>query len=511
VKPRRAEIGWELGRGSSFREYLEVSLVIAAVTWGGWFLPVTYHALGHIYLLVVILLCLRVGRWPVLFAAIVSAVVWNYVFMPPRLSFSVLEFDDGVLLGIYLVVALIAGQLTARIRAQERFERVREQRSRALFHLTRALAGAQNLDEAVVAALGQADALFNAQTALLIGGTVGGLALHRAGTFCVGEQERAIAEWAVQNQREAGRYTDAFPLAEGLHLPMLRARRVIGVFAVRFPLETPSLAPMLRELIDAFTAQIALLIEREQLRAAGEREKFFAESDRLHRTLLDSVSHELKTPLAILRVASEKIETDNPEKRALLISEIRTATRRLDHLVANLLDQTRLESGGLKPQLDWCDVRDLVHAARRQVGDSLAGRAFTTQIPDNMPLFLVDAPLMEHALANLLLNAALHTPAGSPVKVAAGREDAGAGGRIFIRVSDQGPGIPPELRENVFQKFRRGAAARAGGLGLGLSIVRGFVLAHGGEIVAEDNPEGGASFTAYLPHVSHEMVPNDDR
>jgi two-component system sensor histidine kinase KdpD len=416
-----------------------------------------------------------------------------------------------MLLGIYFVVALIAGQLTARIRAQERYERLRERRSRALFHLTRALAGARTLDEAVTAALQQADSLFNAQTALLLVGETTELRPHHTGTFCVGEQERAVADWSVQNRREAGRFTDVFPLAEGLHLPMLRADRVVGVFAVRFSLETQGIAPMLRDLVEGFTAQIALLVEREHLRAASEREKFFAESDRLHRTLLDSVSHELKTPIAVLRSAGEKIETDDLKKRTGLIAEIRTATRRLEYLVANLLDQTRLESGGVKPQLDWCDVRDIINAARRGVGDALAGRAFTMEIPHNAPLFMVDAPLMEHVVANLLLNAALHTPAGSPVSVVAGWENDASHQRVFVRVSDRGPGIPVELRENLFQKFRRGATARAGGLGLGLSIVRGFVLAHGGEVIVGENPGGGASFTVYLPHVSHDTVPNDDR
>ena len=270
----------------------------------------------------------------------------------------------------------------------------------------------------------------------------------------------------------------------------------------------PPLTPEQRELVEGFAAQIALLVEREQLRAASEREKFFAESDRLHRTLLDSVSHELKTPLSVLRSAGEKLDTDDVKKRAGLATEIRTATSRLDHLVANLLDQTRLESGGIRPQLDWCDARDIINAARRAAGETLAGRALKTEIPDDLPLFLADAPLMEQVIANLLLNAALHTPPGSPIFIVAGLEHHPA--RVFIRISDRGPGIPPELRANLFQKFSRGHAARAGGLGLGLSIVRGFMLAQGGEVVAGDNPEGGASFTVYLPYSSHGCVPNDE-
>jgi two-component system sensor histidine kinase KdpD len=501
------------GKAGSFsppREYVEVIAAIAAVTVVGWFVPLTYRAFGHIYLLVVIALSLRVGRWPVLVAAVVSAVAWNYVFMPPRLSFSVLHFEDSLMLGTYLMVALIAGQLTARIRAQERQERLRERRATALFHLTRALTGARALDEAVVAALGQADGLFDARTALLLEND-GACVPHPAGKFVLGEQERIVALWAAHNQQTAGRFTETFPEATGLYVPLLRAGKVLGVFALGLPVETVELTPVQRDLIDGFAAQIALLVEREQLRGANEREKFFAESDRLHRTLLDSVSHELKTPLSVLRAAGEKLDTDDARKRADLAMEIRTATRRLDHLVANLLNQTRLESGGLKPQLDWCDARDVVNAARRTTGDALAGRVLKTDIPADMPLFLADAPLMEHALANLLLNACLHTPAGGPIHVSAGLERSGGQERVFIRVGDSGAGIPAGMREHLFQKFRRGDGARAGGLGLGLSIVRGFMLAQGGDVVAGDNPGGGARFTVYLPHHPHGNVPNDER
>ena len=502
---------WKTDSGASLGEYLEVLGVIAAVTVASWFLPVSYHAMGHVYLLVVILLCLRVGRGPMLFAAIVSALVWNFVFMPPRLSFSVLDFDDGMLLGIYFAVAIIAGQLTARIRAQERYERLRERRATALFHLTLALAGARTLDEALEAALRQADELFGAQSAVLLARDKGDLTLHAAGSFQPGEQERAVAAWVAHNHRAAGRFTDVLASADGLYLPMLRAGQMLGVFALRLPAEVAGLSPVQRDLMEGFAVQIALLVEREQLRAAGEREKFFAESDRLHRTLLDSVSHELKTPLAVLRSAGDKLDTEDARKRLALTGEIRTATNRLDHLVANLLNQTRLESGGVRPQLDWCDVRDFINAARRAVGDALAGRVLRTEIPDDLPLCMADGPLMEQVIANLLLNAVLHTPAGTPIQVSAGVDDTSGAGRIFIRISDCGAGIPEDLRENLFQKFNRGRTARAGGLGLGLSIVRGFMLAQGGEVSAGNNPGGGASFTVFLHHQAHGNVPNDDR
>jgi two-component system sensor histidine kinase KdpD len=330
-----------------------VLIVIVVVTVVNHFLPLSYPAYGNIYLLAIIALSFRVGRLPVLFAAVVSAAAWDYFFMTPRLSFAILRADDVLLVGTYFVVALIAGQLTSYTR------------------------------------------------------------------------------------------------------------------------------------------------KHASLQAEAE----------FHRTLLDSVSHELKTPLAVLRSAAEQLNTGDEKRRADLGGEIVLATNRLNHLVVNLLNQTRLESGALQPQLDWCDARDIINASRRAVGDALNAHPFNTEIPSDMPLFRADAAMLEQALANLLLNAALHTPAGTAILVRAGVDK--YSGQAFVAVLDRGPGLPPEVREDVFQKFRRGKGARAGGLGLGLSIVRGFVVAQGGNVVAADNPEGGAQFTIFLPLGSHSMVPSE--
>lgn len=330
--------------------------MLAAVTLAGLLVPFpfNYRALGQIYLLAVVVLSLRVGRWPVLGAGVLSALLWNYGFVPPRFSFAIVSIEDALLLGTYVIVALIAGQLTTGVR---------------------------------------------------------------------------------------------------------------------------------------------------------QREKLVAQAE-LHRTLLDSVSHELKTPLSVLRSAVDKVDTDDARKRAAVAAEIRTATSRLDRLVTNLLGQTRLESGGIQPQIDWCDAHDLVNAAKRAVGDAIAGRSLTIEIPADFPLLWADEALMEQSLANLLLNAALHTPAGSPIRVSASL-DTGEG-RVRLAVSDKGAGLPPEIQQGLFKKFRRGSSARPGGLGLGLSIVRGFVAAQGGQVAARNLPEGGAEFTIYLPYHPHGSIPGDE-
>ena len=512
VPPERSEkdgawIDWSSRSPSAPREYAEVFCVIGAITLAGWFLAphAGYLAIGMLYLTAVISLALRVGRWPILVAGVTSALAWDFVFIPPLFTFYIQKFEDELLFGMYFVVALITGQLTAKVRAQERNERMREERATALFHLTRALSAAQTLDDGVFAALRQADELFSAQTALLLGDEAGSvLTPHFAGSFAIDERERGVADWVWHNRKKAGRFTDTLPSAAGFHVALVRENRALGVLVVRVP-PAAELSLAQRDLIESFAAQIALLVEREHLREAGEREKLLTESERLHRTLLDGVSHELKTPLAVLGSVAENIATAEGPLRTELVGEMRTATRRLNRLVNNLLDQTRLESGMLQPKLDWCDASDLVNAAVDGVSDSLAGHPLEIAVPEDMPLFQADTALMEQIIANLLLNAALHTPAGTPIFLAAGVD--GPRQRIFFTVADRGPGFPLEMRERLFQKFQRGDAARAGGLGLGLSIIRGFVAAQGGEVVAGENPGGGAVFTVYLPWQPHADVP----
>ena len=501
-------INWRPAAVSPAREYAEVFGVLAALTLASWFVPHSgYLSVGMFYLMAVIVLSLRVGPGPVFVAGVVSALTWDYLFIPPIFTFRIDRFEDGLLFGTYFVVAFIAGQLTARVRAQERNERMREDRATALFHLTQAISAARTLDDAVFAALRQADTYFGAKTALLLDDGNGSVLMpHFAGSFAMNDKERGVADWSWRNRKKAGRFTDTLPSAEGFHLPLVREDMAIGVLVIKMPSDSV-LTLAQRDLAESFANQLSQLVEREQLRAAGEREKLLAESDKLHRTLLDGVSHELKTPLAVLSAAVENLAAADDATRANLAEEIKTATRRLNRLVNNLLDQTRLESGALKPRLDWCDGHDLVNAAVDGVSEHLEGHPFEISIPKDLPLFRADTALMEQVIANLLLNAALHTPQGTPIFLAAGLDRSKS--RIFFTVADRGPGLPAAMRERLFQKFQRGDAAKAGGLGLGLSIIRGFVTAQGGDVVAGENPGGGAVLTVYLPYRAHGEVPEE--
>ncbi len=480
--------------------------VVAVITLLGAPLPEDFYlGLGLIYLLALILVSLRVGHGAALWTGLLSVAVWDYAFIPARWGWAIDKLSDALLLGPYFVLALVFSQVTVWIRDQAREEREREQHATALFHLTRSLAAARTLDEAAVNSLRQLEQLLGVRTTLALFGENGGpLARHAASEYALDERERPAVDAAWQSRHPAGRFTATQPLSAGYYLPLLRNERVLGVLGV-LPPTARVLDAGEREFNQVFARQLALMVEREHLRAAGEREKLLAESAKLQRTLLESVSHELRTPLAVITAALENLVTADPALHASLIEEARTATHRLNRLVGNLLDQTRLESGALKPRLNWCDTRDIINAALGGAREACHGRPLTINVAENFPPVRADFALTEHALANLIFNAAQHTPAGTAVAISAGLE---AGGRrVFIAVADQGPGIPPAQRELLFLKFTRGEAARAGGLGLGLALVRGFIAAQGGEVVIGDTPGGGATITLYLPHVAADNPP----
>ncbi len=231
--------------------------------------------------------------------------------------------------------------------------------------------------------------------------------------------------------------------------------------------------------------------EREQLQAAKHRAELAVESERLHRTLLDSVSHELKTPIAIIRTALDGLGTADP-----FAAEIDTATRRLQRIVENLLEITRVESDAVKPAPDWCEISDVFHSATAPLQRELSRHPLRIIGTENLPLLKLDSRLLSQALTNVLHNATQHAPAGSEIEIHAALTPDDT---LELRVRDHGPGLPPEMMKRVFEKFARVPGAPAGGTGLGLAISRGLMRAMRGDISVHNHPEGGAEFLLSLP------------
>lgn len=468
-----------------------------------------YTAVGMLYLMGLIGGAVLLSRGPVLLLAGASALVWNYLFIPPRFTFAIKEPHDIMLFAAFFIVALSMGHLTSRLRQRERAERERQQHTAAILGVTQSAALHAEYAKGLAAALRIIDSVAGATTALVPRADDHTLAetAHPASSFFPQGKEWGVVAWCFNRRQPAGRGTDTLPESEGLYLPLQTATSIMGVLGFRFP-EKRVIEPGTLRILEAFALQLALVLEKEHFIEAVKEAEVRDESDRLRRTLLDSVSHELKTPIAVMQAALEGMDHAGSEPAAAPYRvELRIAVQRLHRIVDSLLHMTRLESDVVKPLLDWASVQDVVRKARDMVGEALLEHPLNVDVPDELPLVKVDATLMAQILANLLHNACIHTAKGTRIEVHAGLE---ADARLVVKVRDHGAGLPPGMEQEVFGKFVRGAGAVAGGTGLGLSIARGFARAQGGELTARTPPDGGAEFTLTVPvEILHATAQSD--
>jgi len=495
---------------SSPRQYVSAAAAVALTTglnlilshWTG------YYVVALVYLLLVVVLGLFVGRGPNLLAAAFSALLWNYLFVPPLYTFIIGNLHDALMFGALFVVALAMGQLTTRLRVQQVAEREREERATALYLLTRELAEAKDFAELLGSVIRQLGTVFKANVAVLLPDTLNNKELvpYPFGTLDVSEKEASVAAWAFGHAKPAGHATDTLPSAEALYSPLVTPVGCVGIIGLRLK-DGRELSVQQRNLLDSFLRQIALVLDRQRLREAETEAKLLAESERLGKTLLNSVSHELRTPLAAITSAASGLRNAGPLTPAQqsLAAELDEATARLNRLVRNLLDLSRLEAGHLRPNIDWHDVRDLVHTALQNLGRTLAEHPVKVDIASDLPPARFDFALTEQILANLLSNAAVHTPAGTPIEVRARAES----NELVLEVADQGPGLPPGNPVRLFDRFQRGTDAAPGGTGIGLSLVKGFAEAQDGTVAAASRDGGGAIFTMRLPLTKMPPVPQE--
>jgi two-component system sensor histidine kinase KdpD len=488
---KRRPFLWRLPAEAEWPQYFKAVAVVAAVTVLN--LPLAQvigsRTAGLIFLMTIVGLAMSFNRGPVYLAAALSALVWDFLFLPPKLTFSIGSFEDAMMFAMYFVVALAMGHLISKIRAKERMDRRREERATAMYMLTLELGDASTWEEIERAAVSNVERTFKADAALLLPDASGALRGD------LPEKELGAAVWAYEHVQSAGRFTDTLPLTDAMYLPLHTGSSALGVLRLRWRQNSPPTVEQ-RTMLDGFQRHISLVVDRQLLREVKAQNYLLAESERLSHSLLDAVSHELRTPIAAIETAATAWNPVlDPAVQKSLMSEIREATDRLNRLVANLLDMARLESGHVKPHMDWCDVTDIVNAALKRAGGMLARRDVSVKLPQGFPLVRADSRLIEQALVDLLLNAAMHTPKGTPVEVIGAVEKEMA----TITVADRGPGLSAEAIPRIFDKFYRAPGAGAGGTGLGLSIVKGFVEAHGGRVSVANRPAGGAAFTIALP------------
>ncbi len=489
ARPRRR------AAAETMSEFVVAGLSIALVTAISFALePFTgYESIALLYLLTVVALGLRMRSGTVLTVAAASALLWNFVFIPPRLTFYIDKVEDGMMFAMFFVVAVAMGHLTTRLRRTELAERRRERRTAALYELAHQAAFATDLDTGLGAAVQLIESIFAAPAALYLRTQDHALspAPHPASSLVLSPPELREAALAFAGGADSAGNAGAKSV---LHIPLQGRTATMGVLSLR--VSAGALDPDEKELLAAFALLIGLTLEKDHVVEALKRAEILEASERFGRTLLDSVSHELKTPLAAVQAGLDGLERQiGGDKPAATLAEMRAAVRRLRRVIDNLLDMTRIEAGVIEPKLDWCDVGDLVGEAIALAGDALAAHDVEVEGMEGLPMVKLDQPLIEQALSNILLNAAAWSGAGKKITIRAGVSE----GRLLLSVLDEGPGLRNGDLRRVFEKFYRAPGARTGGTGLGLSIVEGFVRAHGGSVRAANRPGGGAEFALEIP------------
>lgn len=469
----------------------------------------SWIAFGHeqladvviVYLLGVVLVSLRFARAPSLVAALLSVIAYDFFFIPPYYSFAVSDLRHLLTFGVMLVVATVISSLTHRVRVQADSARDRERRTAALYAASRELGRATSTAELVVASRRQLEELLGLHAFVFVPDESGNLtarAVAAASDVPAGAQ--GVVEWVWSKQRHAGAGTDTLPASEVYAVPLVGAAGGVGVLALATATRSSPLSSDERELLDAFARLLGSAIERVELAEAARRASLRAETEQLRNALLSSVSHDLRTPLAVITGATTTLlDAGGPKDAAVqreLLETARDEARRLARLVANLLDMTRVEAGALRVHKEEQPIEEVIGAALNRLEDRLAGREVVTDVPADLPLVPLDPVLVEQVLINLLENALKYTPAGSPLHVAARAEAS----EVVVEVADRGPGVAAEDQERVFEKFYRVKHGEGGGsVGLGLSICRGIVRAHRGRIWVEPRRGGGARFRFALP------------
>ena len=449
-----------------------------------------------VYLVGVAFVATRYGRRPSALAALLSVAAFDFFFVPPYLTFAVRDTQYLITFGVMLLVSLLISTLAARVRAQAEAVGRREQRTQVLYGMSRDLAKARTSEEVAQAVARRVSEILQGPSEVLLPRPDGGLSSSDEGPAGDG-REAAVARWAFDHGRMAGMGTDTLPGAAALYVPLQGSQSVLGVMGVRPSDSLLPLAPDQLDLLEALTGQAASGLERVRLAEEAEQARLAVETERMRSTLLSSVSHDLRTPLATITGAATTLLEPGPLAEGTereLHEAIYDEAERLNRLVTNLLDMTRLESGSLHINRDWQSLEELVGTALARLERGLKRRPVTVSIPPDLPLVPVDGVLIEQVLVNLLDNALKYTEPGSPVTIAAGINERS----VLVEILDEGPGLPPGAEEHVFEKFYR-ATSRQRGSGLGLAICKAIVAAHGGRIWAENRSPRGAAFRFTLP------------
>jgi len=494
--------GGQLAPGMPFLRYLAALLLVIAATGLSYLVTVEFSPtnLVMIYLLAVVLAAVYLGRGPAVFSSFLGILAFDFFFVPPRFTFTVADTEYLLTFAGFLIVGIVISYLTAQVREQGEAAQRREAETSALYALSRDLAIADDFAAILTAVTTHVEQTFGRDIVIYL---PEGERLQAHSQIADVERDETALEavaWVFQNGEPAGRGTDQFSSSRARYLPMRTSQGTLGVLGVQPKEPGRQLTADQRRLLQAFASQASLAIERIQLAERARQIELLQATEQLQNALLNSISHDLRTPLvsitgALSTLAVQDHELQDDARRSLIETAYEEANR-LNRLVSNLLDMTRLEAGAMHVSRELTDVQDLIGSALGQIENRLADRKVHVEVSPELPLVPMDFVLIVHALVNLLDNALKYSPDGSPLDIQAKIDT----GEVQISVLDRGIGIPSGDLSRVFDKFYRvHRPEHVTGTGLGLAISKGIIEAHRGRIWAANRPGGGTIVTLAMP------------
>lgn len=500
--PQAATISW----GNYYRAAVVVG-ICGLIGWLSHASRLTEANIVMVFLLGVAFVAAKFGRGPAIATAVVNVLVFDFFFVPPHLQFAVSDAQYVLTFGVMLIIGLVISALTTRIKDQLGASRQLQKRTDALYRLTKQLTEVAGPEFLVRTAGQQLQAIFDGEAVVYIRDAAGPLQLRFGETTTISKNDvnATVAHWVADHEQIAGLGTDTLPNATALFVPLIGSQRTIGAIGIRPQDGDRFTDPEQGRLLETCASLIALSLERDQSVMEASEAELRVRAEELRSSLLSSVSHDLRTPLAVIAAASENLLENADQQLGLdrqdVIQSIADESRHLGRLVDNLLDMTRLEAGVVAPNRQWHVLEEVVGTSLARTRLELQRHHVTVKLPPDFPLVFLDGVLLEQVFVNLLENAARYTPAGSEIAITA----ADHGSSLEIRVADNGPGLPPGSELRVLEKFYRahpGAADSRRGVGLGLAICNAIIQAHGGKLVARNLPTRGTEFVISLP-VAH--------
>jgi len=458
--------------------------------------------LAMIFLLGVALIAARFGRGPSVLASILGVLVFDFFFVTPFHSFAVSDTQYLVTLSAMLIVAMLISNLTANVRSQAKVAAHRERRASVLYAMSKDLAAAESETEIVRTAARHIHAEFGSRNVILFPDASGRMIYPNEPGMpeSLSGADLSVAQWVFDHNEMAGQGTTTLPGAKAIYFPIDDGSTVLGVLAL-VPVNLRRVfLPEQQKLLATFLRLIAQAVTRLRLAEQAKIVQLQIETEGLRNSLLSSISHDLRTPLATIVGSASILAEDDGSLKAEDKIEVSRAiydeARRMSNLVSNILDMARLDAGTIQLHKEWYPLEEIIGTVLTRFDKRTSDRQVKVTLPPGIPMIYADAVMIEQVLTNLLENALRYTPAGSPLEIAAEMSD----DWVEISLADRGPGIPAGLENRLFEKFYRLHDETAqSGVGLGLAICRAIVAVHGGSIRAHNRADGGAIFSFLLP------------